>query len=143
MKNSNEELEFGRDYVTYEDFGAVGDGKTEDFEAIYKTHEYANAHGLTVKGTPGKTYYINDTKFGTDTVHTAKIKTNVDWCGAHFIIDDTELTVMNNYPEKREIALKQIFVVEAEEEHQLVKIEDPEILEKIVTKQVELNKNVC
>ena len=127
----NAKLELGRDYVTYEDFGAVGDGKTEDFEAIYKTHEYANAHGLTVKGTAGKTYYIKDTKFGTDTVHSVRIKTNVDWCGAHFIIDDTELTVMKNYPEQREIALKQLFIVESEEEHKLVKIEDPALLEKI------------
>ena len=92
----NKEFEFGRDYVTYEDFGAVGDGKTEDFAAICKTHEYANKHKLTVKGTPGKTYYIRDTKCGTDEVHTAIIKTNVDWCGAHFIIDDTNLTAMND-----------------------------------------------
>ena len=127
----NKELEFGRDYVTYEDFGAVGDGKNEDFEAICKTHEYANAHGLTVKGTPGKTYYIKDTKFGTNEVHTAIIKTNVDWCGAHFIIDDTNLTVMNDYPEEREIALGSLFLVEPDDEHRMFKIEDPEHLARI------------
>ena len=79
-------LKLDRDYVTYEDFGAVGDGKTEDYAAICRTHEYANEHKLTVKGTPGKTYYIKDTKLGTDEVHVAVIKTNVDWCGAHFIV---------------------------------------------------------
>ena len=36
------------DYVTYEDFGAVGDGKADDFEAIVKTHEYANANSFKV-----------------------------------------------------------------------------------------------
>ena len=36
------------DYVTYEEFGAVGDGKTDDFAAIVKAHEYANSNGLSV-----------------------------------------------------------------------------------------------
>ena len=132
----NKELELGRDYVTYEDFGAVGDGKTEDFEAIYKAHEYANAHGLAVKGTPGKTYYIRDTKLGTDTVHIAKIRTNVDWCGAHFIIDDTDLTVRKDMYDLRVVALKPIFAVEPDEEHNKFKIEDPEILSRIASQGI-------
>ena len=130
MKTLEKELEFDRDYVTYEDFGAVGDGKTEDFEAIYKTHEYANAHGLTVKGTPGKTYYIKDTTLGTDDVYIAKIQTNVDWCGANFIIDDTDLTVMRGYS-CREMALAYVFSVEPDEKHSMFKIEDPEHLARI------------
>ncbi len=124
-------IKLDRDYVTYEDFGAVGDGKTEDFAAICKTHEYANEHKLAVKGTPGKTYYIRDTKFGTDKVHTAIIKTNVDWCGAHFIIDDTNLTAMNDYPEEREMAIADLFAVEPDDEHRMFKIEDPEHLARI------------
>ena len=36
------------DFVTYEDFGAVGDGVTDDSDAIVSTHEYANANGLSV-----------------------------------------------------------------------------------------------
>ena len=124
-------IKIDRDYVTYEDFGAVGDGKTEDFGAICKAHEYANEHRLTVKGTPGKTYYIKDTKLGTDEVHVAVIKTNVDWCGANFIIDDTNLTVMKNYPEEREIALKPIFKIVSEDEHKPFKIEDKEHLARI------------
>ena len=28
--------------LTYTSFGAIGDGVTDDFEAILKTHEYAN-----------------------------------------------------------------------------------------------------
>ena len=39
----------GKKYVTYEEFGAIGDGKTCDIEAIAKAHEYANANGLSVK----------------------------------------------------------------------------------------------
>jgi len=123
-------LELNRDYVTYEDFGAVGDGKTEDFGAIYKTHEYANAHGLTVKGTPGKTYYIKDTTLGTEEVQVAKIKTNVDWCGANFVIDDTELTVMRDYS-CRKMALESIFEVVPDDEHMPFRLDDPTLLSRI------------
>ena len=45
-------------YVTYEDFGAVGDGKTDDFDAIIRTHEYANENGLSVFANETATYYI-------------------------------------------------------------------------------------
>ena len=71
------------DYVTYEDFGAVGDGKADDLEAIVKTHEYANANGLSVFADETATYYIGGAS------KTAYIKTNTDWSTAHFIIDDT------------------------------------------------------
>ena len=47
-----------KNYVTYEDFGAVGDGVTDDFAAIYKAHEYANENKLPVEGKAGaKTIY--------------------------------------------------------------------------------------
>lgn len=71
------------DYVTYEDFGAVGDGKTDDFEAIVRTHEYANTNGLKVFANETATYYIG----GAD--RTAYIMTDTDWSTARFIIDDT------------------------------------------------------
>ena len=123
--------DLNRDYVTYDDFGAVGDGKTNDFEAIYKTHEFANEHKLTVKASPDKTYYIGDTTLGTDEVFVAKIKTNVDWCGAHFIIDDTNLTMRRDYPEERKMASKPIFEVQPDDEHRMFRIEDPEMLDRI------------
>ena len=44
--------------VTYEQFGAVGDGVTDDFGAIRAAHEYANEHSLDVHATEGKTYYV-------------------------------------------------------------------------------------
>ena len=70
--------------VNYMDFGAVGDGVTNDFDAIKKTHEYANEMGYKVEADPDATYYIGRT-YG----QIIEIKTDTDWCGATFIIDDT------------------------------------------------------
>jgi len=91
--------------VYYEDFGAVGDGRTgtehDDFKAIYETHAFANECGQIVKANRDNrencTYYIFDTTITTPSGKkplAAPIKTNVDWCGATFIIDDTK---MHNY----------------------------------------------
>ena len=74
-------------YVTYSEFGAKGDGVTDDFPAIVKAHAYANEHNMEVRGDAGATYYIGR---HTDT---AEIQTNVDWTGASFIIDDTKMDV--------------------------------------------------
>lgn len=71
------------DFVTYEDFGAVGDGKADDFEAIIRTHEYANANGLSVFADETATYYIGGAN------KTAYIMTDVSWSTARFVIDDT------------------------------------------------------
>ncbi len=73
------------DYVTYEDFGAVGDGKADDLEAIVKTHEYANSNGLSVFANETATYYIGGANI------TACIMTDTDWSTARFIIDDTKV----------------------------------------------------
>ena len=75
------------DFVTYRGFGAAGDGVTDDFAAIVKTHEYANEHGVPVRGDEGATYYIGRHET------TAEIRTDVDWTGAKFIIDDTKMDV--------------------------------------------------
>ena len=76
-------------YVSYEEFGAVGDGVTDDFEAIEAAHNYANLYGLTVKTKSDATYYVGE-KFTRE----IQIKTDVDWNGSNFIIDDT---VPNTY----------------------------------------------
>ena len=69
--------------ITYEDFGAVGDGKTNDFEAIYNCHVSANEYGHTIVVDGTKTYYISTSdKY-------IPIRTNVSWNNAHFIIDDS------------------------------------------------------
>ena len=77
-------------YVTCDDFGAVGDGVTEDFPAIKAAHDYANEHGLPVIADGSKTYYISETRIN-GKVEIITIKTDVDWNGAKIIIDDTEL----------------------------------------------------
>ncbi len=92
------------DFVTYEDFGAVGDGKADDFEAIVKTHEYANANGFSVFANETATYYIGGAN------KTAYIRTNTDWSTARFIIDDTEVEnksawVFNIAPSKGAISI--------------------------------------
>lgn len=71
------------DFVTYEQFGAKGDGKTDDMPAIVKAHEYANENGLSVFASETATYYISGKS------KTAVIMTDTDWSTAKFIIDDT------------------------------------------------------
>jgi len=71
--------------VRYSDFGAVGDGVTDDFSAIVMAHNYANTHGLPVYADDGATYYIGEAR------GTAAIRTNTTWTGATFIIDDRNL----------------------------------------------------
>jgi hypothetical protein len=75
--------------VRYSDFGASGDGKTDDMEAIAAAHAYANQQGLSVKTDEGATYYIG----GKDL--TAVIRTDTDFGTATFIIDDTDVQNRN------------------------------------------------
>jgi hypothetical protein len=72
--------------VFYSDFGARGDGVTDDFDAIIRAHEYANEMGLPVKADPGAVYYIGDSN------KTAVIQTDTDWGDARFIVDDDART---------------------------------------------------
>ena len=74
-------------YLTYEEFGAKGDGVTDDLPAIMATHAAANEKGLPVKAKSGKTYYIGNT------IGTAVIRTDVDFGTARFIIDDSRVAV--------------------------------------------------
>jgi hypothetical protein len=74
-------------YLTYEQFGAKGDGVTDDFPAIIATHAAANEKGLPVKAAGGKTYYIGNTP------GTAVIRTDVDFGTARFIIDDSRVSL--------------------------------------------------
>ena len=71
--------------VFYTDFGAIGDGTTDDLAAISAAHKYANLHGLSVKADSGKTFYIGVASEG------AVIKTDTDFTGASFIIDDRDV----------------------------------------------------
>ncbi len=71
--------------VTYEAFGAVGDGEHDDLPAICKAHEYANEHGLSVKSKPDATYNLGRKAL------TVIITTDTDWSTSRFTIDDTDV----------------------------------------------------
>jgi len=78
----------GRDrenFIYYYDFGAVGNGETCDFIAIYEAHREANRLNKPVRADYGATYLISGMAL------TATIQTNTDWRDAHFIIDDRNL----------------------------------------------------
>ena len=68
--------------MTYEMFGAVGDGRADDMPAIVRAHEAANREGLPVRAREGAVYYISPRD------RTAVIQTSTDWTGARFVIDD-------------------------------------------------------
>ncbi len=80
--------------VFYSDFGAKGDGKTNDFYAMKAAHDYANEVGATVYATPNATYYVSET--GSETI---TVKTDVNFQGAHVIIDDKAISPTG--PERR------------------------------------------
>lgn len=75
--------------VRYGDFGARGDGKTDDVDVIAATHAFANMHGLPVKANDGATYYISGKE------RTVVIQTDTDFGKAAFIIDDSEVENRN------------------------------------------------
>ncbi len=85
-------VSFGSDYeytsyasrIYYSDFGADGKGVINDYQAIYDTHVYANQCGQTVMGDTGATYYV-----GPAIPVSVPVKTNVDWNGCTFLVDDT------------------------------------------------------
>lgn len=78
-----------RKWVVYSDLGAIGNGKTDDMDAIAGTHAFANQNGLIVKADKGATYYISGKE------RTAVIRTNTDFGTSAFIIDDTEVQNRN------------------------------------------------
>lgn len=75
--------------VRYHDFGAKGDGKTDDIDALAATHAFANQHNLLVKADDGATYFIGGME------RTAFIQTDTDFGTAAFIIDDTDVQNRN------------------------------------------------
>lgn len=76
-------------FVTYRQYGAVGDGVADDLEAIVKAHAVANEAGLPVKADAGASYYIGPG------AKTAQIQTDTDWGDAKFIIDDKKVENRN------------------------------------------------
>lgn len=71
-----------QEYVTYEMFGAIGDGIANDYVAIKDTHNYANLYNKKVKGTYGKVYYIENI------VESVLIDTDTDFSNSTFLLDE-------------------------------------------------------
>ncbi|GAB4453699.1 MAG: hypothetical protein OHK0029_06970 [Armatimonadaceae bacterium] len=78
-----------RGYVRYSDFGARGDGTTDDMDAIAAAHAFANQHDLSVKADDGATYYVGGKE------RTAVIQTDTDFATAAFLIDDRNVQNRN------------------------------------------------
>ena len=68
--------------ITYEAFGAIGDGVTDDLAAICEAHAYANEYGRSVRSRPDATYHLGRRAL------TAIIATDTDWSTSRFTIDD-------------------------------------------------------
>ena len=111
--------------IYYDDYGAVGDGKTDDYAAICRAHEAANEGGQTVMATPGKTYYMKSVLVD-GTYKSIKIKTNVIWTGASFIIDDSGIKKNST---NNDVS---IFHVAADNDRSSFKITNKETLAKIL-----------
>jgi len=98
--------------ILYSQFGAAGDGMTDDFDAIIRAHEAANEAGIKVRADAGATYYIASAN------KTAMVQTDTDWGDAKFIIDDSNVAVEDRHanifhvssklPAIREITLKSV-----------------------------------
>lgn len=69
--------------VSYEKFGAIGDGITDDSAAIRAAHTYANEHGLPVLARSGASYRIGILS------EPIVVKTTTDWNGAELVFDDS------------------------------------------------------
>lgn len=73
------------DFITYEDYGAAGDGTTDDAKAIFDAHSAQKDSGRVILAREDAVYYIGKS------AKIAKITADVDWSAAHFIVDDSEL----------------------------------------------------
>ncbi len=90
MKLSDFESKINTAVVYYDDFGAAGDGKTDDYAAIKAAHDFANEGGQTVKANGTKSYLLRDV------TERIAVRTDTDFCGAKIIIDSRHITPEND-----------------------------------------------
>ena len=72
------------DFVYYSDFGAVGDGVTDDSQAIVDAHDHANRNNMPVRADSGRTFLFRGNR-------TAVVQTDTDWQDAEIIIDNSNV----------------------------------------------------
>jgi len=70
-------------FVTYEAFGAIGDGVADDLPAICAARTHANEQNLPVQTKPDATYHLGGQ------ARTVLIATDTNWNTSRFTIDDT------------------------------------------------------
>lgn len=87
--DSQLEQKASKTYVSYEEFGAKGDGINNDYEAIKKCHDYANENNFEVRCKSSK-YYLSYVE------ESIIVKTNWNCSNATFIIDDTLENINND-----------------------------------------------
>ena len=80
--------------IYYKDFGAKGDGYTDDFFAIMNCHAEANLYGHTVNAESTAIYYLGKGS-GYSTI---TVQTDTNWNGCQFIFDDSEIKAPPYYP---------------------------------------------
>lgn len=68
--------------IRYSEFGAKGDGQTDDLDALVAAHAHANEYNLPVRADDGATYFLG----GGDRL--IVIQTDTNFGDAHFVIDD-------------------------------------------------------
>ena len=115
-------------YVTYEEFGAKGDGVADDFAAIYKAHEFANEKGLPVIAKSDAEYYIHDPRIDGE-VKEIIIKTDTCFGSAKITIDDRDVSVYKDAP-TYDWYPKAIFKVESD--YEAYRISDEAIIRGVL-----------
>ena len=113
-------------YVYYEDFGAKGDGVTDDFLAFKAAHTYANENRLPVKAKNGAVYYLHNTCVDV-TASFIEVQTDVDWTGAEIIIDDSDI----DYFDGTRMAMSHMFYITSEYKKQVLSIDNEEDAQKL------------
>lgn len=88
------------DRVNYKQFGAKGDGVTNDYQYLYNTHVFANKNNLKVYGNPKDIYYIGLCE------NEIPVYTSTDFRNAKIIIDDSLNDLTYNEKEKSIFRIK-------------------------------------